>query len=257
MGIHETAIVHPEAQVEKGVEIGPYSIIDEHVKIGRGTVVGPHVVIKGWTEIGRDNRIFQFTSIGEINQDLKYKGGETYLKIGDRNTIREYVTMQIGTEGGGCLTKVGNDNLFMNYSHVAHDCIIGNGCLMANGATLGGHITIDDGAIIGGMVGVHQFCRVGRMAIIGGLSKVTQDIPPFMMADGPRAEIRGLNIVGLKRRNISENVMSVLKQAYRLLYRSDLNVSQAVEKMGQELEQIPELVELIGFIKSSERGIAK
>lgn len=257
MDIHETAIVHPNARIEKGVKVGPYSIIGEHVKIARGTAVHPHVVITGWTEIGRDNRIFQFASIGEVNQDLKYKGEETYLKIGARNTIREYVTMQIGTVGGGGLTQVGDDNLFMNYSHVAHDCIIGNGCIMANGATLAGHITIADGAIVGGMVGVHQFCRVGRMAIIGGCSKVTQDIPPFMMADGPRAEVRGVNVVGLKRRDVSEKVIDVLKHAYRLLYRSGLNVSQALERMEGELEQIPEVAELIEFIKSSERGIAK
>ncbi|MDP8247151.1 MAG: acyl-ACP--UDP-N-acetylglucosamine O-acyltransferase [Candidatus Tritonobacter lacicola] len=257
MDIHETAIVHPKARIDKGVKIGPYSIIGEYVKIGRGTVVGPHVVIKGWTTIGGDNRIFQFASIGEINQDLKYRGEETHLEIGERNTIREYVTMQIGTEAGGGLTKVGDDNLFMNYSHVAHDCIIGNGCIMANVATLGGHITIDDGAIIGGMVGIHQFCRVGRLAIIGGCSKVTQDIPPFMMADGPRAVVRGVNLVGLKRRDFSEKVINGLKRAYRILYRSGLNVSQAVEKMEAEPERIPEVVELAEFIKGSERGIAK
>lgn len=257
MDIHETAIVHPGAVIEKGVKIGPYSIIGEHVKIGSGTVVGPHAVITGWTEIGRNNRIFQFTSIGEINQDLKYGGEETYLKIGDGNIIREYVTMQIGTKGGGSWTRVGDGNLFMNYSHVAHDCIIGDGCIMANGATLGGHITIDDGAIIGGMVGIHQFCRVGRLAIIGGCSKITQDIPPFMMADGPRAVVRGVNLIGLKRGGVGEEAIGVLKHAYRLLYRSGLNVSQALDRMEEELLRIPEMVELVGFIRSSTRGITK
>ena len=176
--IHSSAIVHPKAEIADDVEIGPYSIIEAHVRIGRGTVVGPHVVIKGRTEIGENNKIFQFASVGEVNQDLKYRGEETRLKIGSGNTIREYVTMQIGTLTGRSETTIGERNLFMVYSHIAHDCEIGNDCILANCATLAGHIQIDDGAIIGGLVGIHQFCRVGTMAIVGGCSKIVQDIPP-------------------------------------------------------------------------------
>jgi len=257
MKIHPSAIVHPKAELDEGVEVGPYSIIGENVKIGKNTVVGPHVVIDGWTEIGEDNKIFQFASIGMVSQDLKYKGEVSYLKIGNKNTIREYVTMHIGTEGGGGITKVGDNNLFMIGSHVAHDCIVGNNNILANLATLAGHIVIEDNAIVGGVVAVHQFCRIGKMAIIGGCSKIVQDVPPYMMADGNPLEIRGINIVGLKRKNLGSEVLHNLKEAYRIIYRSNLNTSQAIEKIKAELPESTEIKELITFIEGSSRGITK
>lgn len=257
MKIHETAIVHPKAELGKDVEIGPYSIVRENVSIGDNTVIGPHVVVEGWTEIGKDNQIFQFASIGSVNQDKKYHGEKTFLKIGDRNTIREYVTLNIGTEGGGGITQIGSDNLLMVGAHVAHDCILGNNIIMANLATLAGHICVEDDAIIGGVVAIHQFCRIGRMAIIGGCSKVTQDIPPYMMADGHPALVRGLNLVAFKRRNYSRDVIHTIKEAHRILFRSDLNTSQAVEAIKNDLEQIEEIQQLITFVENSNRGIAK
>ncbi|MDX9703551.1 MAG: acyl-ACP--UDP-N-acetylglucosamine O-acyltransferase [Candidatus Auribacterota bacterium] len=258
MSIHKTAIVHPKAKIAEGVEIGPYSVIGENVSIGKNTKIGPHVVIDGWTEIGEENRIFQFASIGAISQDLKYHGEEAYLKIGNRNTIREYVTMNIGTEGGGGVTKVGDNNLFMISSHIAHDCVLGNNIIIANVGTLAGHITIDDGAIVGGVVAIHQFCRIGKMAIIGGCSKVVQDIPPYMMADGHPAQVRGINLVGLRRKEFDKDSVSRIKDAHRILYRSNLNTSQAIDKMKEELgTDDPEIKTIIDFIALSERGISK
>ena len=255
--IHPTAIVHPGARLADGVEVGAYSIIGEHVSIGRGTVVGPHVVVTGRTEIGENNRIFQFASIGEINQDKKYRGEETRLVIGDGNVIREYVTMQIGTVTGKSVTRVGNGGLFMVYSHVAHDCEIGDGCILANCATLAGHIDIGDGAIIGGLVGIHQFCRVGTMAIVGGCSKVVQDIPPYMMADGHPATVRGVNMEGLKRKRFGRDEMREIRRAHRMLFHSGLNISQAVEQLKEEFPSSARVKEIIDFVESSKRGIAK
>lgn len=257
MKIHETAIVHPKAELAGDVEIGPYSIIRENVKIGKKTVVGPHVVIEGWTEIGEENKIFQFASVGAINQDLKYKGEKTYLKIGNRNTIREYVTLNIGTEGGGGITQIGDNNLLMVGAHIAHDCILGSNIIVANLGTLAGHIIIEDGAIVGGVVAIHQFCRVGRMAIIGGCSKVVQDIPPYMMADGHPAEVRGINLVGLKRKNLSSEAIHTIKEAHRILYRSELNTSQAVERLKSEFGESEEVQHIIKFIDNSSRGISR
>ncbi|MEW6535041.1 MAG: acyl-ACP--UDP-N-acetylglucosamine O-acyltransferase [Candidatus Auribacterota bacterium] len=257
MKIHKTAIVHPNAKIAEGVEIGPYSIINENVSIGKNTVVGPHVVIDGWTEIGENNKIFQFASLGAISQDLKYHGEVAYLKIGNSNTIREYVTMNIGTEGGGGITQVGDNNLFMVGSHIAHDCVLGNNIIVANLGTLAGHIVVEDGAIIGGVVAIHQFSRIGQMSIIGGCSKVTQDIPPFMMADGHPAEVRGLNLIGLKRKEFSREAIHNIKEAHRILYRSNLNTSQAVEQIKNELGQTEEILTILNFIEKSNRGIAK
>jgi len=255
--IHPTAIVHARAELDDDVEVGPYSIIGEHVRIGRGTVIGPHVVIGGRTEIGKENRIFQFASIGEVNQDLKYRGEPTRLKIGDRNTIREYVTMQIGTVTGRSETTVGDGSLFMVYSHIAHDCEIGNGCILANCATLAGHIRIEDGAIIGGLVGIHQFCRIGSMAIIGGCSKVVQDIPPYMMADGHPAAVRGVNIEGLKRRKLGPEAIREIKAAYRTIFHSGLNVSAALARLKEMYPSSECVAAILRFIEASTRGIAK
>jgi len=255
--IHPTAIVHPAADIADDVEIGPYSIIDAHVRIGRGTVVGPHVVIKGRTEIGEGNRIFQFASVGEVNQDLKYRGEETQLKIGSENTIREYVTIQIGTVTGRSETTIGDRNLFMVYSHIAHDCEIGNDCILANCATLAGHIRIDDGAIIGGLVGIHQFCRVGTMAIVGGCSKIVQDIPPYMMADGHPANVRGVNLEGLRRKKFGRESIREIKAAHKMIYHSRMNTAQALARLKEEYPGSACVRVIVEFIETSQRGIAR
>ncbi|MCX6356401.1 MAG: acyl-ACP--UDP-N-acetylglucosamine O-acyltransferase [Candidatus Aureabacteria bacterium] len=255
--IHPTAIVHPGAQLADDVEVGAYSLIGEHVRIGRGTVVGPHVVINGRTEIGERNRIFQFASIGEINQDLKYRGEPTRLKVGDGNTIREYVTMQIGTVTGRSETTVGDNNLFMVYCHVAHDCEIGSGCVLANNATLAGHIRIDDEAIIGGLVGIHQFCRIGTMAIIGGCSKVVQDIPPYMLADGHPARVRGINLEGIKRKKFPPEAVREIKSAYRALFHSSMKVAQAIASLKEAHPASAQVRHIVEFLESSPRGIAR
>lgn len=255
--IHPTAIIHEGAQIAEGVEIGPYAIIGEHVSIGSGTTVGPHTVIEGWTEIGRDNRIFQFASIGAPPQDLKYQGEKALLKIGDRNTVREFATLHRGTSDGGGETIIGNDNLFMAYSHVAHDCILGNQVILANGATLAGHVTIDDFAILGGLCAVHQFTRIGAHVMISGGSMVTQDVPPFSIAQGDRAKTVGINQIGLKRRGFSEEAIRCIKQAYKLIFRSGLRTEEALDQIGAEMKDCPEVEEFSDFIRKSTRGVAR
>jgi UDP-N-acetylglucosamine acyltransferase len=255
--IHETAIVHPGAQIGQGVEIGPFAVIGEHVILGDNSTVGPHAVIEGWTEIGRQNKIFQFASVGADPQDLKYHGEKAWLRIGDRNIVREFVTLHRGTEGGGAETVIGNDNLFMAYSHVAHDCHVGNRVILANGSTLAGHVTVDDFAILGGLSAVHQFTRVGCHVMISGGSMVAQDIPPYTIAQGDRAKTVGLNLVGLQRRGFSESSIRGIKRAYKLVYRSGLRLELALEKIAAEVEETPELKVFIDFIRGSERGIAR
>ena len=255
--IHSTAIVHPGARLADDVEVGPYAVIGENVSIGSGTTIGPHAVVEGWTEIGRDNRIFQFASVGAIPQDLKYHGEKTILRVGDRNTVREFVTIHLGTEDGGGETVIGNDNLFMAYSHVAHDCRIGNRAILANCATLAGHVLVDDFAIIGGLVAVHQFTRIGCHTMISGGSMVNQDVAPFTIAQGDRAKTVGLNLVGLKRRNFSEEAQRSIKQAYKLVFRSGLRMEDAMEKIASEDEAPAELEIFVSFLQGSERGIAR
>jgi UDP-N-acetylglucosamine acyltransferase len=255
--IHPTAIIHPGARLADKVSIGPYAVIGEHVAIGSGTTIAGHVVIEGWTEIGCDNQIFQFSSIGAAPQDLKYGGQKTYLKIGDRNRIREFTTLNRGTVEGGGVTNIGNDNLFMAYSHVAHDCIIENQVVLANGATLAGHVAIESAAILGGLSAVHQFCRIGCHTMVSGGSMVAQDIPPYTLAQGDRARTVGLNLIGLKRRGFSEETMRGIKKAYRMIYRSGLRLEEAMQKIAEEVEQSPELDHFLNFIKESQRGIAR
>ncbi len=255
--IHSTAIVHPGASIGEGVEIGPYAIIGEHVVLGDRTTVGPHTVIEGWTEIGRENRIFQFASVGAVPQDLKFCGEQAWLRIGDRNTVREFVTLHRGTEGGGGETVIGNDNLFMAYSHVAHDCQVGNRVILANGSTLAGHVTVGDFAILGGLSAVHQFTRVGSHVMVSGGSMVAQDIPPYTIAQGDRAKTVGLNLIGLQRRGFSEATVRGIKRAYKLVYRSGLRLESALERIDAELEETPELKVFVDFIRGSERGIAR
>ncbi len=255
--IHPTAIIHPAARIAEKVSIGPYCIIGEHVSIGSGTTIGPHVVIDGFTEIGCDNRIFQFASVGAPPQDLKYRGGRTTLKIGDRNTVREFVTLHCGTEDGGGETVVGNDNLFLAYSHVAHDCHVANRVIMSNGATLAGHVIVDDYAILSGLCAVHQFTRIGCHAMVAGGSMVAQDVAPYTMVQGDRAKTVGLNLVGLKRRGFSEELLRDIKKAYRAVFRSGLKVEEALELIAAEVKDSPEVKIFMDFIKQSERGVAR
>jgi UDP-N-acetylglucosamine acyltransferase len=255
--IHATAIVHPGAKIDASVEIGPYAVIGEHVSIGAGTTVGPHAVIEGWTEIGKDNRIFQFASVGAVPQDLKFHGEQSWLRIGDRNTVREFVTLHRGTADGGSETVIASDNLFMAYSHVAHDCRVGNHVILANAATLAGHVTVDDHAILGGLSAVHQFTRIGTHAMISGGSMVNQDITPYTIAQGDRAQPVGINLVGLKRRGFSEEAIRSIKNAYKVIFRSGMRMEEALEQVADDAARFPELAVFVDFIKGSQRGIAR
>ena len=255
--IHETAIVHPKAEIGENVEIGAFSIIRENVTIHSGTWIGPHVVIDPFVEIGADCRIFQYAAIGAEPQALKFTGEETYVKIGRANIIREFVTIHRGTGEGGGVTEIGEENLIMAYSHVAHDCRLGKHIVLSNNATLAGHIVIGDHATVGGLVAIHQFVRVGDYAFIGGKSAVVKDIPPYMIAAGDRATLHGLNLVGLKRQGFTRDTLKMLKKAYRLIFRIGLTQNEAIERVTAEVEQLPEVVSLLEFIKSSERGITR
>ncbi|MCS6873666.1 MAG: acyl-ACP--UDP-N-acetylglucosamine O-acyltransferase [Pyrinomonadaceae bacterium] len=253
--IHETAIVSPKAIVGSGCYIGPYSVIGDGVILGERVRVESHVVIDGETEIGDETHIFPFVSIGLAPQDLKYKGERTKVIIGKRNQIREFVTIHKGTENGGGVTFIGNDNLLMAQAHVAHDCTIGNKVIMANGATLAGHVIIEDGATVGAYSGVHQFCRVGREAFIGGYSVIVKDAPPFAICQGNHAKCYGLNIVGMKRRNYPKQTIDKLHRAYRLFLK--LNTTQALERIKTEITDCPEVELLVNFIETSKRGVIK
>lgn len=256
MGIHATAIVHKKAEIGKNVTIGPYSIIGESVQIGDNTSIASHVVIEGNSVIGAGCNIFPGAAIGLITQDLKFKGEKTFVKIGDGTTIREYVTVN-GATGEGTETTIGKNCHIMAYAHVAHNCIVGNQVIIANVGTLAGCVTVEDQAIIGGLVAIHQFCKVGRLAIIGGCSKVVQDIPPFMMADGHPSACRGLNTVGMKRRGVSEAAQKALRNAFKIFFRSGLNTTQALDRITKEIEPLPEVNHFIEFIRKSERGICR
>ena len=255
--IHKTALIDHKAELDPEVEVGPYCIIGPNVKIGKGTTIGPHVVIDGWTQIGEGCRIFQFASIGAIPQDLKYKGEDSWVILGNNNVIREFVTINRATAQSGGKTIIGDNNLLMAYCHVAHDCKIGNRVIMANASALAGHIEIEDHAIVGGLVGVHQFVRLGCHSIIGGGSGVNKDIPPYTMANGQRVKLYGLNRVGLKRQNFSHKAVSNLKHAYRIIFRSSLTVKRALDQVQAEIKNSPEVDHLINFMKNSKRGIAR
>jgi UDP-N-acetylglucosamine acyltransferase len=256
--IHPTVVIDSKAEIEEGVEIGPYSVIEKSVFIGQGTKIGPHVVIREGTQIGKRCQIFQFASIGEAPQAFAYKGERTSLLIGDENIVREFVTLHRGTPHGGGKTMIGNGNYFMAYSHVAHDCQIGNQVILANGATLAGHILIEDDAIIGGLSAIHQFCQIGTHAFISGLTGVTLDIPPYMLASGSRAKLYGLNMVGLKRHHFSEETVKALKKAYRIIFRSGLTLEKAMKRVEEdEISQMPEVQHLLHFIRHSKRGMSR
>lgn len=257
MNIHPTAIVHPKAKIAEGVEIGAFTVIGEHASIGKDTKIASHVLIEGWTTIGERNQIFPFSCIGTPPQDIGYRNEETYLIIGNDNVIRESATIHRATTKEDRITVIGNSNFLMAYSHVAHDCKLGNHIIMANSAGLGGHITVGDYAILGGIVAVHQFVRIGEYAIIGGQSAVSQDIPPYVSAAGNRAKLYGLNLVGLKRRGFSEEAISNLKKAYRIIFRSGLILEEALSKVKEELGGSQEAMRLMEFMKNSKRGITR
>ena len=254
--IHPTAIIHPDAELGEGVEIGPYTCIAGTVKIGSGTVIAERVSIEGHTTIGSDNEIFAGAIIGSRTQDKKYKGGMTYLRMGDRNKIREYVTINPGTKEG-TETVLGDDNLLMAYAHVAHDCILKNHVILANAATLAGHVVVEDRAIIGGLSAVHQFARIGKLALVGGCSKVVQDVPPFMIADGHPARVYGLNTVGLDRAGFSKEDKMRLRQALKIIFKSGLTLKKALSELENKNLTSPPLDTLIDFLKKSDRGICR
>ena len=256
VNIHKTAIIHSGAKVSPGVSIGPYSVIDSDVTLGDNVRIGSHCVITGQTKIGRNCKIYTGAVVGSAPQDKKHSSDDNvFLNIGENNVIREYVTINTGTAEGGGKTGICDNNLMMAYAHVAHDCVIGNNCIMANAATLGGHVVLEDNAMIGGFSAVHQFTRIGRLAIVGGCSKVVQDVPPFSMCDGHPAKVIKINSVGLKRAGISSEVAGNLKKAFKILFRQGLSKTNAVKKALEEVPNCPEIEHLIFFIKTSDRGL--
>jgi UDP-N-acetylglucosamine acyltransferase len=255
--VHATAIIAPGAQLHPSAEVGPFAVIGPYVRIGAGSTVGPHAVVEGRTTLGENNRVFQFASVGAIPQDLKYAGEPTALVIGDGNQIREFTTLHIGTTGGGGVTRIGDQNLFMAYSHVAHDSQVGNRCVFANGATLAGHVEIGDFVTLGGLSAVHQFTRIGPHAFIAGGAMVVMDVPPFCIAQGDRAELAGLNVVGLQRQGFTEEQLARIKDAYRILFRSKLPLEEAVGRLRVEFGGHSEVDRLLDFVTTSKRGLTR
>lgn len=255
--IHPTAIIDPKAELDTDIEVGPYSIIKGDTFIGSKTVIGTHVVIEPFVHIRPECRIFQYAAIGAVPQSVKFKGEETYVKIGRGTIIREFVTIHRGTEFGGGVTEVGEENFVMAYSHIAHDCKTGRRVMLSNNATLGGHITLGDYSTVGGLVAIHQFVRIGDYAFVGGKSAVVKDVPPYVIAAGDRAALYGLNSVGLRRHGFSQKTLSLLKKTYRIVFRIGLTLNEAIERVRAEVEQIPEVVNFIDFIKSSQRGLTR
>lgn len=254
--IHPSAVIHPKARVGADCEIGPFCVLGEHVEIGDGCRLHSHVVIDGHTRLGQRNEVFPFAILGKQTQDLKWKGGITHVEIGDANTLRECVTVHSATSDGDA-TVLGSNNHILAYCHIAHDCRLGNHIIMSSYAGLAGHVVVDDHAVIAGYVAVHQFCRIGKLAMIGGCSKVRQDVPPFMLADGSPAETVTINKVGLERAGLSEEAINTLRAAYKLLFREGLTISNALTRIEQELPPLPELQHLVQFVRASERGISK
>ena len=255
--IHSTAIVHEGAEIHESVEIGPYCIVGPHVKIGAGTKVGPHAVLDGRTEIGENNQIFHHASVGAVPQHAKYRGEPTRLTIGSENIVREFVTIHLGTVEDRGITRVGSRNLLMACAHVAHDCTLEDCVVLANAATLGGHVYVERNAIVGGLVGVHQFVRIGRHAMVGGMSGVRLDVAPFMMASGVPAKLYGLNTVGLERSGFSPEQIGRLRKTYRLLFQSGELLQAAMEKLSAEREEDPNVEYLLEFLERSERGFCR
>lgn len=261
--INETAVIHPTAIVDEGaviganVRVGPYCYIESNVEIGEGTILKSHVVVSGHTRIGQDNTIFPFATIGEENQDLKYGGEVTFVEIGDRNRIRESVTIHRGTVQGGGTTKVGSDNLLMVNAHVAHDCVVADHCVLANNATLAGHVTLDEYVIVGGLCAVHQFCSIGAHVMIGGCSGIAQDVPPYVIAQGNHASPKGVNTIGLERRGFSKDAIQAIREAYRVLYRSGKTLDEAKLEIELIAAECPEVQPLHDFLSRSTRGLIR
>jgi UDP-N-acetylglucosamine acyltransferase len=255
--IHPTAIVDTKAEIDVNVDIGPYSVVANNVSVGSGTVIGPHVVVDPYVSIGPDCHIFQYASVGAEPQAIKFKGEKTYVKIGRGTVVREFVTINRGTEFGSGVTEIGEENLLMAYCHVAHDCQTGRKVILANNATLAGHITIGDFVTVGGLVAIHQFVRIGEYAYIGGKSGVPKDIPPYVIAAGDRTKLYGLNRVGLKRHGFPETTVNALKKVYRIFFRIGISLNEAIERAQAEVDHLPEVVNFIKFIKSSHRGITR
>lgn len=256
MRVSNNAEISKKAKIADDCIIGPNTVIGDNLSIGPGTKIGSFCVLEGNTRIGKNCEIFTGAVIGSQPQDLKFKGEKSFLEIGDNNIIREYCTFNLGTGDQG-KTVIGNDNLFMAYSHVAHDCLVGSNCVIANNGTLAGHVTIEDKAVIGGLVAIHQFVRIGKLSIIGGCSKVVQDIPPYSTCDGHPARVYGLNLVGLRRNNISKESIHELNRAFKVLFNSGFSVKHALEQLGKEAVSSDELTYLIDFVRNSQRGLSR
>lgn len=257
MAIHPTALVDPAARVGPGCEIGPYAVVGPAVTLGEGCSVGAHAVVTGRTTLGKGNRVFPHAVIGEIPQDLKYRGEDSRLEIGDRNTFREFTTVNLGTEGGGGVTRIGGGGLFMAYSHVGHDCDIGDGAIVANGVALAGHILIEDHVHISGLAAAHQFTRIGRLSFVSGLTGVAMDVAPYCTVTGARAELAGLNVVGLQRAGMTEAQVARVKQLYKIFFRSGLPAAEALAQIKAELGAHPEVAHFVAFVEASKRGITR
>lgn len=255
--IHPTAIVHPDAQIGERVTIGPFAIISEDVQIGDDCTIGPHAIVEKWTTLGKRNRIYAGAVVGNEPQDLKFSGEKTELVIGDDNMVREYATISRGTVGGGGITRIGNGNLVMSNVHVGHDVQMGDGIVLSHGSAVAGHVVIEDKARIGGLVGIHQFTRIGSMTMIGAHSMVIKDVPPFFLVNGDPARPYGVNIVGLRRNGLAPELRMEIQRAYKILYRSGYNVSQAIEQMERVLNSTPEIEHLLRFLRNAERGICR
>ena len=254
--IHTSAIIHPKAQIGSGCEVGPFCVIGEHVTLGDNCKLLSHVVIDGHTMLGQENQIYPFASIGLKSQDLKWKGGVTRLVIGDRNVFREGVNIHSATDDGKA-TVIGSDNLLLTYVHIAHDCQLGNHIIMSSYAALAGHVVVEDHAILGGFTAVHQFCHIGKYSMTGGCSRIPQDVPPFMIVEGNPAETRTINKIGLERHGFSDAAQAALRQAYKIFFREELSIPNALAKIEKEVPLLPEVQHLVQFIRTSERGITK
>jgi UDP-N-acetylglucosamine acyltransferase len=257
VAIHPTAILEAGAQVDPGCDIGPYAVIGPHVRMGAGCTVGAHALVTGRTTLGQGNRVFPHAVVGEVPQDLKFRGEETSLVIGDRNVFREFVTVHLGTAGGGGVTRIGSGCLFMANSHVAHDCQIGDGAIIANSVALAGHVTLEEHVHFGGLSAAHQFCRIGRLAFVSGMTGIAMDVPPYCMASGSRAELVGLNAIGMQRAGMSEEQIGRAKQAYKVVFRSNLQLAEALGQLQADLGAHPEVAHFIAFIEASKRGITR
>ncbi len=257
MAIHPTAIVEAGAQIDPTCEVGPYAVIGPHVRMGPRNVVSAHAVVAGRTTLGEGNRVFPHATLGEIPQDLKYRGEPTALEVGNRNTFRECVTINLGTAQGGGVTRIGSGCLFMAYSHVGHDCVIGDGAIIANSVALAGHVILEDHVHFSGLAAAHQFTRIGRLAFVSGLTGITMDVPPYCTAAGGRAELAGLNTIGLQRAGMTEEQIGRVKQAYKIAFRSNLGLAEAIAQLEAELGSFPEIAHFAAFLRASQRGITR